>query len=44
MGVVVDSITGFRNKELILLEKEMSAVSDRIFVTTDDGPTATRVL
>ncbi len=37
MGVVVDSITGFRNKELILLEKEMSAVSDRIFVTTDDG-------
>jgi ferredoxin--NADP+ reductase len=37
MGVVVDSIIGFRNKELILLEKEMSAVSDRLFVTTDDG-------
>lgn len=37
MGVQVDSITGFRNKELILLEKEMAAVSDRLFVTTDDG-------
>jgi ferredoxin--NADP+ reductase len=33
----VDSIIGFRNKELIVFEKEMAAVSSRLFVTTDDG-------
>lgn len=37
MGVSVDVITGFRNKDIIILEKEMSAVSDRLFITTDDG-------
>lgn len=37
LGVEVDSIVGFRNKDLIILEKEMSAVSDRLFVATDDG-------
>jgi len=36
-GANVDSIIGFRNKDLILLEKEMAAVSTRLFVTTDDG-------
>ncbi|MCR4435251.1 MAG: sulfide/dihydroorotate dehydrogenase-like FAD/NAD-binding protein [Clostridiales bacterium] len=37
LGVEVDSIIGFRNKDLIILEKEMAAVSDRLFVATDDG-------
>lgn len=37
MGVEVDSIAGFRNKDLIILEKEMSEVSSRLFITTDDG-------
>lgn len=36
-GAKVDSIIGFRNKDLILLEKEMTAVSTHLFVTTDDG-------
>lgn len=37
MGVDVDVIAGFRNKDLIILEKEMKEVSNRLFVTTDDG-------
>jgi ferredoxin--NADP+ reductase len=37
MGVEVDSITGFRNKDIIILEDEMAAVSSRLFVATDDG-------
>lgn len=36
-GVHVDAITGFRNKELIILEDEMRKVSNRLFITTDDG-------
>ena len=28
---------GFRNKDIIMLEQEMGAVSDRLFVMTDDG-------
>lgn len=31
------SIIGARNKEMIILEQEMRAVSDELFVTTDDG-------
>lgn len=42
MGVEVDSIIGFRNKDLIILEKEMKAVSNRLFVTTDDGSNGTK--
>jgi ferredoxin--NADP+ reductase len=42
MGVSVDVITGFRNKDIIILEKEMAAVSDRLFITTDDGSNGTR--
>lgn len=42
MGVSVDVIAGFRNKEIIILEKEMAAVSDRLFVTTDDGSNGTK--
>lgn len=37
MGVKVDMIAGFRNKDIIILEDEMKAVSDRLFITTDDG-------
>lgn len=37
MGVEVDAIVGFRNKDLIILEKEMQKVSNRLFVATDDG-------
>lgn len=37
MGIKVDTIIGFRNQDLIILEDEMQAVSDRLFVTTDDG-------
>jgi ferredoxin--NADP+ reductase len=37
MGIEVTSITGFRNKELVLLEDEMRAVSSKLIVTTDDG-------
>lgn len=36
-GVEVHSIVGFRNKDLIILEDEMEAVSTNLFVTTDDG-------
>jgi len=42
MGVDVDVITGFRNKDLIILEKEMAAVSNRLIVTTDDGSNGTK--
>ncbi|PKM94482.1 MAG: ferredoxin-NADP reductase [Firmicutes bacterium HGW-Firmicutes-1] len=37
LGAEVDSIIGFRNEEFILLEDEMKAVSNRLFITTDDG-------
>ena len=36
-GAQVDVIAGFRNKDLIILEDEMRAVSSRLFVMTDDG-------
>jgi ferredoxin--NADP+ reductase len=37
MGAAVDVILGFRNRELIILEKEMKEVSHRLFIATDDG-------
>lgn len=36
-GNDVISIVGARNKELVILEREMRAVSDTLLVTTDDG-------
>jgi len=36
-GNYVISIVGFRNKELIILEEKMKAVSDELHITTDDG-------
>ena len=37
MGISVDMIAGFRNKDIIMLEEELKAASDRLFVMTDDG-------
>ena len=37
MGTSVDVIAGFRNTELIILEDEMKAVSDNLYLMTDDG-------
>lgn len=37
MGVEVDVIAGFRNKDIAILEDEMKAVSDHLVITTDDG-------
>ena len=36
-GNEVISIIGSRNKEMLILEEEMKAVSNQLFVTTDDG-------
>lgn len=36
-GAVVHSIVGFRNKDLVILEEEFSAVSDKLVMMTDDG-------
>jgi ferredoxin--NADP+ reductase len=36
-GSHVVSIIGARSRDLLILEKEMTAVSDEIYVTTDDG-------
>ena len=37
LGVEVTSIVGFRSKDLLILEDEFSACSDRLIVMTDDG-------
>lgn len=36
-GAEVHSIIGFRNKDIIILEKEFEKVSDKLVVCTDDG-------
>ena len=36
-GIYVDMIAGFRNTDLIILEDEMSAASDKLILMTDDG-------
>lgn len=36
-GAHVDMIAGFRNKDLVIIEDEMAAASDRLFLMTDDG-------
>ena len=41
-GVEVHSIIGFRNKDLVIYDKEMAAVSDKLIVTTDDGSNGTK--
>ena len=37
MGAEVDSIVGFRNEELVILQDEFKACSDNVYVMTDDG-------
>ncbi len=37
LGAEVTSIIGFRNRDLLILEDEFRACSDRLFVMTDDG-------
>ncbi|MBQ9408669.1 MAG: sulfide/dihydroorotate dehydrogenase-like FAD/NAD-binding protein [Clostridia bacterium] len=37
MGTSVTSIVGFRNKDLVILEDEFAACSDRLIMMTDDG-------
>ena len=36
-GVAVDVIAGFRSRDIVILEKEFQAVSDRFYLMTDDG-------
>ena len=36
-GSEVTTIVGFRNKDLLILEDEFKAVSDRFFIMSDDG-------
>ena len=36
-GANVTSIIGFRNKDLLILEDEFKAASDKLYVMTDDG-------
>lgn len=42
LGASVDIIAGFRNKDLVVLEEEMKAVSDNLYITTDDGSYGTK--
>jgi len=37
VGNTVITINGARNKELVILEKELAKVSDELIITTDDG-------
>ena len=41
-GVEVDVIAGFRNKDIVILEDEMKAVSNNLYITTDDGSYGTK--
>ena len=36
-GLEVDMIAGFRSKEIVILEEEMKAVTDHLYLMTDDG-------
>ena len=42
LGCEVHSIVGFRNKDLVILEDEFRAVSDKLFLMTDDGSHGTK--
>ena len=37
LGADVTVITGFRDKDLVILEDELKAVSNKLIITTDDG-------
>ena len=36
-GAEVDVVVGFRNKDIVILEDEFKAVSDNMYLMTDDG-------
>jgi len=36
-GIPVDMIAGFRSKDIVILEDEMKAVTDNLYLMTDDG-------
>lgn len=42
LGAEVHCIAGFRNKDLVILEKEMAQASTKLFITTDDGSNGTK--
>lgn len=44
LGTEVHSVVGFRNKDLVILEDQFKAVSDRFVVKTDDGSYGTKGL
>lgn len=44
LGAEVHSILGFRKKELVILEEEFAAVSDKVVLMTDDGSAGTKGL
>lgn len=44
LGAEVHSIVGFRNKDLVILEDEFDAVSDKLCMMTDDGSYGTQGL
>ena len=41
-GAEVTSVIGFRSKDLLILEDEFNAASNRVFVMTDDGSYGTK--
>lgn len=43
-GAKVDVIIGAKNADMVILEQEMKAVSDEVFVTTDDGSAGSKGL
>ena len=36
-GIEVDMIAGFRSHDIVILEEEMRACTDNLYITTDDG-------
>ena len=42
LGTEVTVITGFRNKDLIILEDELKEIADKLIITTDDGSNGTK--
>lgn len=42
LGLGVDTIVGFRNKDIVILEDEFRACSDNLYLCTDDGSYGTK--
>ncbi|MDQ2087551.1 sulfide/dihydroorotate dehydrogenase-like FAD/NAD-binding protein [Herbivorax sp. ANBcel31] len=42
LGAEVHTVAGFRNKDLIILEDELKAVSNKLIIATDDGSNGTK--